>query len=167
MRILTQNIDGLHQRAGSTPRKVLELHGSMREVVCTGCHLRSPTAATLERVAAGEEDPRCTTCGGILKLAVVLFGEHLDPATVAQAEKIAQACQLILAVGSSLRVEPAASLCAVAVNTGARLVIINRDPTPYDDLAVAVVREPIGTALPRITAALAEARTANRPAASR
>ncbi|MEH1016420.1 Sir2 family NAD-dependent protein deacetylase [Micromonospora sp. CPCC 206060] len=157
IRILTQNIDGLHQKAGSAPRKVLELHGGMREVVCTGCRTRTPTADTLERVAAGEADPRCTACGGILKLGVVLFGENLDPNTVALAEKVAQACQLMLAVGSSLQVEPAASLCAVAVNAGARLVIVNRDPTPYDHLAVGLVREPIGVALPRITAALAAA----------
>ena len=154
VRILTQNIDGLHQRAGSTPRKVLELHGSMHEVICTGCRIRTPTAQTLARVAAGEPDPACTTCGAILKLAVVLFGERLDAGTVALAERIAGASELMLAVGSSLQVEPAASLCAVAVHAGARLVVINRDPTPYDDLADAVVREPIGTALPRFTATL-------------
>jgi NAD-dependent deacetylase len=154
IRILTQNIDGLHQRAGSNPRKVLELHGSMREVVCTGCRERSATEETLTRVAAGEPDPRCVMCGGILKLGVVLFGEHLNPDTMAQAEKVAQASELMLAIGSSLQVEPAASLCAVAVNAGAHLVIVNRDPTPYDDLAVEVVREPIGTAVPRITAQL-------------
>jgi NAD-dependent deacetylase len=155
VRIMTQNIDGLHQKAGSTPRKVLELHGSMHDVVCTTCEVRTPARETLARVAAGEADPPCAFCGGILKLAVVLFGQHLDPDTVAEAEKIAQASQLLLAVGSSLQVEPAASLCAVAVTAGARLVIVNRDPTPYDHLADEVVREPIGTALPRITAALA------------
>jgi NAD-dependent deacetylase len=154
VRILTQNIDGLHQKAGSSPRKVVELHGSMREVVCTGCRARTPTTATLARVAAGEPDPPCAGCGGVLKLGVVLFGEHLDPNTMAQAEKIAQASQLMLAIGSSLQVEPAASLCTVAVNAGARLVVVNRDPTPYDDLADEVVREPIGTAVPRIVAAL-------------
>jgi len=154
VRILTQNVDGLHQRAGSTGRKVLELHGSMREVVCTGCGQRTPTTRTLARVEAGDTDPRCTGCGAILKLAVVLFGEHLDPATVGLAERIAATSQLMLAVGSSLRVEPVASLCAVAVNAGNRLVIVNRDPTPYDDLAVEVIREPIGTALPRICAEL-------------
>ncbi|HEX8627981.1 MAG TPA: Sir2 family NAD-dependent protein deacetylase [Catenuloplanes sp.] len=154
VRILTQNVDGLHQKAGSSPRKVLELHGSIDEVVCTGCRARTPSAQTLARVAAGDIDPRCADCGAIVKLAVVLFGEHLDPATVAHAERIAANSGLLLAVGSSLRVEPVASLCAVAVNAGHRLVIVNRDPTPYDDLAVAVIREPIGTALPRICAAL-------------
>ncbi|MEV6599616.1 Sir2 family NAD-dependent protein deacetylase [Actinoplanes sp. NPDC051346] len=150
VRVLTQNVDGLHQRAGSSPRKVLELHGSIRETVCTGCGARTPTS-----IDEGDEDRRCADCGGILKLGVVMFGEHLDPATVGLAERIASHSELMLVVGSSLLVEPVASLCAVAVNGGNRLVIVNRDPTPYDDLATAVIREPIGTALPRICAALA------------
>lgn len=154
IRILTQNIDGLHQRAGVSARKVAELHGTMHEVVCVGCGTRTPAAGTLARVRGGEDDPACRDCGGVLKLAVVLFGEYLDAAVVRHAEKVARACQLMLAVGSSLQVEPAASLCAVAVEAGARLVVVNRDPTPYDDLAVDLVREPIGTALPRIAAAL-------------
>lgn len=106
---------------------------------------------------AGETDPACPACGGIVKLAVVLFGQHLDHGTLAQAERIAKASQLLLAVGSSLQVEPVASLCRVAVLAGARLVIVNRDPTPYDGMADALVREPISTALPRITAALTAA----------
>ncbi|MEU4645037.1 SIR2 family NAD-dependent protein deacylase [Micromonospora sp. NPDC049460] len=157
VRLLTQNVDGLHQKAGSSPRKVLELHGTMREVVCTGCRMRAPSEQTLARVAAGDGDPRCTDCGNILKLAVVLFGERLDPVTVSHAERIAANSQLMLAVGSSLQVEPVASLCSVAVNAGSRLIIVNRDPTPYDDLAVEVIRESIGTALPRICAALGSA----------
>ncbi|MEU4712045.1 Sir2 family NAD-dependent protein deacetylase [Micromonospora purpureochromogenes] len=155
VRVLTQNVDGLHQKAGSSPRGVLELHGTMHEVVCTGCGARTPSRQTLARVAAGDGDPRCLDCGAILKLAVVLFGQHLDAATIGHAERIAAHSQLMLAVGSSLQVEPVASLCAVAVNAGNRLVVVNRDPTPYDDLAVEVIREPIGTALPRICAALA------------
>jgi NAD-dependent deacetylase len=155
VRILTQNVDGLHQQAGSTPRKVLELHGSLRETVCTGCAARAPSAPTMARVAAGDHDPRCAACGGILQLAVVLFGQHLDQETVGLAERIAAHSQLFVVVGSSLLVEPVASLCAVAVNAGHRLVIINRDPTPYDDVATAVIREPIGTALPKLRAALA------------
>jgi NAD-dependent deacetylase len=155
VRILTQNVDGLHQRAGSSARKVLELHGSLHEVVCTGCGERTPSRVTLGRVAAGDTDPRCPACGGILKLAVVLFGENLDPGTAGLAERIASHSGVFLVVGSSLQVEPVASLCAVAVNGGNRLVIVNRDPTPYDDLAVEVIREPIGDAVPRICAALA------------
>lgn len=158
VRVLTQNVDGLHQKAGSSPRKVLELHGTMHHVVCTGCHRRTPSEQTLARVAAGDDDPRCLDCGEVLKLAVVLFGEHLDPVTVGHAEQIAAVSGLLLAVGSSLQVEPVASLCAVAVNAGNQLVIVNRDPTPYDGLAVEVIREPIGTALPRICATLKAAR---------
>jgi len=163
VRILTQNIDGLHQKAGSATRKVLELHGGMRTVVCTRCQARTPAAETMARVAGGADDPACTSCGGILKLGIVMFGEPLDPETLDQAQRIAVASQLLLVVGSSLRVEPAASLCAVAVDAGARLVIVNRDPTPYDHLAVAKFREPIGTAVPRIVAALTRV-TTSRPA---
>ncbi|GLW29164.1 SIR2 family NAD-dependent protein deacylase [Actinoplanes regularis] len=154
VRILTQNVDGLHQRAGSSARKVLELHGSMHEVVCTGCRRRTPSEQTMARVRTGDADPRCADCGAILKLAVVLFGEHLDPSVTGLAERIAAHTQLMIVAGSSLQVEPVASLCAVAVNAGNRLVIVNRDPTPYDEIAVEVIREPIGTALPRICAAL-------------
>ena len=154
IRVLTQNVDRLHQKAGSSPRKVLELHGTIHETVCTGCGARTPSEETLARVAEGDDDPHCLVCGEILKLAVVLFGQHLDAATVEQAERIAAHSELMLAVGSSLQVEPVASLCAVAVNAGHPLVIVNRDPTPYDDLAVEVIREPIGEALPRICAAL-------------
>jgi NAD-dependent deacetylase len=157
VRVLTQNVDGLHQKAGSTPRKVLELHGTMHEVVCTGCAARTPSRPTLDRVTAGEDDPHCTTCGGILKLAVVLFGENLNAGTAAQAERIAAHSELLVAVGTSLQVEPVASLCAVALNAGHRLVFVNRDPTPYDDDADEVIREPIGTALPRLCAAWATA----------
>lgn len=157
VRTLTQNVDGLHQRAGSSARKLLELHGTMHEVVCTGCGRRTPSEQTMARVEAGDGDPRCVDCGAILKLAVVLFGEHLDAVTAGLAERIASNAQLMLVVGSSLSVEPVASLCAVAVNAGHRLVIVNRDPTPYDDLAVEVIREPIGTVLPQLCAALAEA----------
>jgi NAD-dependent deacetylase len=139
-------------------RTVLELHDTLHEVRCTGCDARTPTAAALARVRAGVTDPTCADCGAVLTLAVVLFGEHLDGRVLDHARQIAAAAQLALAVGSSLRVEPAASLCTVAVRAGARLVIVNRDETPYDDLADEVVREPIGVALPRIAAALAAGR---------
>jgi NAD-dependent deacetylase len=154
VRILTQNIDGLHQRTGIAERKVLELHGGLRSTGCTGCDTKAATEDVLARVAAGEADPVCVNCGGILKPAIVLFGQLLDEDVIGQARNIAAASELFLVVGSSLQVEPAASLCAVAVAAGARLVIVNRDPTPYDDQATAVIREPIGVAVPRICAAL-------------
>ncbi|KUL36965.1 NAD-dependent deacetylase [Streptomyces sp. NRRL F-4489] len=155
VRVLTQNVDGLHQLAGMPARKVLELHGTAREVVCTGCGARSPMAGALERVAAGEPDPACRECGGILKSATVMFGERLDPRVIGEALAVAKAAEVFFAVGTTLQVQPAASLAGVAVEHGARLVIVNADPTPYDALAAEVVREPIGTALPRLLDALA------------
>lgn len=149
-RVITQNIDGLHQRAGLAADRVLELHGTMYSVVCVGCGDRSAMADTLARVRAGEADPACARCGGILKSATVMFGQALDPGVLASAAGAAQAADLFLAIGSTLTVEPAASLCAVAVRAGAPLVIVNRDPTPYDKLATALIREPIRTAVPAI-----------------
>jgi NAD-dependent deacetylase len=155
VRVITQNVDGLHQLAGLPARKVLELHGTARVVQCTRCTVRSEMAEALERVAAGEADPPCRECGGILKSATVMFGERLDPEVLGRAMAIAQACQVFIAVGTSLQVQPAASLAGVAAAHGARLIIVNAEPTPYDDHADEVVREPIGTALPALLARLA------------
>ncbi|MFG3281990.1 NAD-dependent deacetylase [Streptomyces sp. NPDC048111] len=154
VRVITQNIDGLQQRAGLPERKVLELHGTARAVTCTRCHARSSMAEALERVTAGEADPPCALCGGILKSATIMFGERLDPEVLAQAMGIAKACQVFIAVGSTLQVQPAASLAGIAAQGGARLVIVNADPSPYDALAADIVREPIGTALPQLLSAL-------------
>ncbi|MFF3412688.1 NAD-dependent deacetylase [Streptomyces sp. NPDC002742] len=150
VRVITQNVDGLHQLAGLPARKVLELHGTARAVVCTRCHERTPMEDVLARVDAGEDDPACLTCGSILKPATVMFGERLDPVVLGQAAAIAKACQVFIAVGSTLQVQPAAGLAGVAADHGARLVIVNAEPTPYDELADEVVREPIGTALPEL-----------------
>jgi NAD-dependent deacetylase len=150
VRIITQNIDGLHQKAGFPPRKVLELHGTMFTVRCLSCDDRTTMAEALDRVRAGEPDPACRRCGGILKAGTVMFGENLDPEVLSQAARIAQACAVFWAIGTSMRVEPAASLCALAADAGARIVIINADPTPYDAIADDVVREPIGQAIPRM-----------------
>jgi NAD-dependent deacetylase len=148
--IVTQNIDELHQRAGTPACRVLELHGTMHEVVCVSCDHRSQMADTLARVRAGEADPPCTDCGGILKSATVMFGQALDADVLNRAATAAATADLFLAIGSTLTVEPAASLCGLAVRTGGRLIIVNRDRTPYDRLAAAVIREPIGTAIPAI-----------------
>ena len=152
--VITQNIDGLHQKAGTPAERVIELHGTMFSVVCVSCGDRSPMAGALARVEAGEADPACRTCGGILKSATVMFGQPLDPVVLAQAGQAAARCDLFFAVGSTLTVEPAASLCSLAVSAGAPLVIVNRDATPYDGLAAEVIREPIGTAIPRLAAQL-------------
>ncbi|MEV4193480.1 SIR2 family NAD-dependent protein deacylase [Streptomyces toxytricini] len=155
VRVITQNVDGLHQLAGMPPRKVLELHGTARAVVCTACAARTPMDEALVRLAAGEADPACTACGGILKPATVMFGERLDPGVLAQAVAVAKNSTVFFAVGSTLQVQPAASLAGMAAEAGARLVIVNAEETPYDALADEVVREPIGTALPALLGALA------------
>ncbi|MFE7935295.1 NAD-dependent deacetylase [Streptomyces sp. NPDC057456] len=156
VRVITQNVDGLHQLAGMPVRKVLELHGTVRSVVCTRCHARGPMEDALARVEAGDEDPACLTCGGILKSATVMFGERLDPMVLGQAVAVTKACQVFVAVGTSLQVQPAAGLAGVAADHGARLVIVNAEPTPYDEIADDIVREPIGTALPKLLRELTE-----------
>ncbi|MET9435088.1 Sir2 family NAD-dependent protein deacetylase [Streptomyces sp. NPDC006551] len=150
VRVITQNVDGLHQIAGVPERKVLELHGTARSVVCTGCHARSSMDEALERVRAGEDDPKCLACGGILKSATVMFGQRLDPVVLHEAMSIAKATEVFVAVGTSLQVQPAASLAGIAAEHGARLIIVNAEPTPYDEIADEIVREPIGTSLPAL-----------------
>ncbi|MEU6975188.1 MULTISPECIES: Sir2 family NAD-dependent protein deacetylase [unclassified Streptomyces] len=150
LRVVTQNVDGLHQAAGVPERKVLELHGSARSVVCTACHARSSMAEALDRVRGGEDDPACRVCGGILKSATVMFGQRLDPKVLGDAMSVAKAAEVFIAVGTSLQVQPAASLAGIAAEHGARLIVVNAEPTPYDPLADEVVREPIGTALPAL-----------------
>jgi NAD-dependent deacetylase len=152
--VITQNIDGLHQRAGTPAGQVIELHGTMLDVVCTGCGDRTAMAGALDRVRAGETDPPCPGCGGILKSATVMFGQPLFPGVFEQAAIAAARCDLFLAIGSTLTVQPAASLCSIAADAGADLVIVNRDPTPYDGAATAVIRDPIGQAIPQIAGQL-------------
>jgi NAD-dependent deacetylase len=154
VRVITQNVDGLHQAAGMPARKVLELHGTTRTVVCTQCAYRAPVSEVFARIDAGEPDPPCPVCGGILKTATVMFGEALDPKVLARAAAIAKACTVMFAVGTSLQVYPAAGMAAIAADSGARLVIVNAEPTPYDDVAAEVVREPISQALPSLLRAL-------------
>jgi NAD-dependent deacetylase len=148
--VVTQNIDGLHQAAGTDPSLIVEIHGTMHEVECMSCGDRGPMSATLERVGAGEVDPPCLACGGILKSATISFGQSLVPADIRRAEQAAGQCDLLIAVGSSLAVFPAAGLVPTAQRAGAGIVIVNAEPTGYDDLADVVVRVPIGQALPAI-----------------
>jgi NAD-dependent deacetylase len=152
--LITQNIDELHQRAGSSASAVLELHGTMHRAVCLSCEDQRPMTDVLARVEAGEEDPRCLDCGGVLKSATVSFGQLLDPAVLMAAGEAAADCDLFLAVGSSLTVHPAAGLVEVAARTGARVVIVNAQPTPYDAFADALLRDPISDVLPALMAGL-------------
>jgi NAD-dependent deacetylase len=148
--LLTQNIDGLHQAAGSSPGAVLELHGTIHEVTCLSCSARTTMASAMERLDAGEPDPACLDCGGILKSATISFGQLLDTDVLQAAVDAAADCDVFLAVGTSLTVHPAAGLTDVAAASGARIVVVNAEETSYDDLADLVVREPVGTALPRL-----------------
>jgi len=151
--LITQNIDGLHQRAGSSPATVIEVHGTMRDVMCMACGWRGPAGPVLERVRAGEADPACAACGGILKSATISFGQPLVPEVIEAAIRAAEEADLLLAIGTSLQVYPVASLVPLAKSAGARVVIVNAEPTPFDQIADAVIRSPIGDALPQIIAA--------------
>lgn len=148
--LLTQNIDRLHQAAGSDPALVVELHGTITETECLSCGERGPMADALRRVRAGETDPPCTRCGGILKSATVSFGQKLDPDVLRRATEAATGCDVLLAAGTSLRVQPVAGLVGLAARAGATVVICNADPTPYDGLAAAVVRGRLGEVLPML-----------------
>ena len=157
--LVTQNVDGLHHEAGNDPALVVEIHGTMREVVCLDCGARNPMAPTLERVRAGEEDPECRApgegdgpCGGMLKSATISFGQSLVPSDVDRAERAAMRCDLLLAVGTSLGVYPAAGLVPLAERAGATVIMVNAEPTPYDDLAEVVLRGPISEVLPALVA---------------
>ncbi len=146
--VVTQNIDELHQKAGNSPERVIEVHGTMHRVVCWSCRDEAPMDRALERVRAGEDDPRCRYCGGILKSATISFGQSLDPDTIMRAEMAAVGCDVLLAVGTSLGVHPAAGLVPLARESGAQVVIVNAEPTPYDRLAAAVVQDSISEVLP-------------------
>jgi NAD-dependent deacetylase len=148
--LVTQNVDGLHVAAGSSPDRMIEIHGTMREVVCMSCGERAPMERALDRVKAGEEDPPCRTCGGILKSATISFGQNLVPEDLERSFAAAAGADLFVAIGTSLVVYPVADLPRVALEAGARLVILNAEDTPYDRLASAVIRDRLGEVLPRL-----------------
>jgi NAD-dependent deacetylase len=150
--LVTQNIDGLHQKAGSSPERVIEIHGTMREVVCLACGERAPMERALDRVRAGETDPPCRSCGGILKSATISFGQALVADDLRRAEKAARECDVFLALGTTLTVYPVAYLPETALDAGARLVIANAQPTPFDGRADAVLRGSLGDVLPELVA---------------
>jgi NAD-dependent deacetylase len=148
--LITQNIDGLHQRAGTSPDHLIEVHGTVHDVVCMGCGCRGPMQPVLERVRAGEEDPPCSQCGGILKSATISFGQALVPEVIDRAMETAAEADLLIAVGTSLQVYPVAGVVPIAKDAGARVVIVNAEPTPFDHLADAVISTAIGEVLPVI-----------------
>jgi len=154
--LVTQNVDGLHIAAGNSPERVVEIHATMREVLCMSCGDRRPMEEVLARGRAGEGDPPCTgdrdgaTCGGILKSATISFGQDLVAEDLWRSEAAARRADVLLAVGTSLTVYPAAGLVPLARRSGAAVVIVNEQPTDYDTVAEAVVRGRIGEVLPRI-----------------
>jgi NAD-dependent deacetylase len=150
--LITQNIDGLHQKAGNSSAKVIEVHGTVREYMCMSCGDRGPMQIVLERVRAGEADPPCRECGGILKSATISFGQQLVPEVIERAMRVASESDLLLAIGSTLQVYPVAGAVPRAKAAGARVVIINADPTQFDDIADAVVQQRIGDVLPAVCA---------------
>lgn len=156
--LLTQNIDGLHQRGGVDADLVVELHGSLFGTVCLSCGANGSMRAALDRVAAGEDDPPCECCGGILKSTTISFGQALDRDALRLAQEAALVCDVFVAAGTSLTVHPVAGLAELAVRAGADLVICNAEPTAYDDIAAAVLREPLDEVLPDLVAAATAAR---------
>jgi NAD-dependent deacetylase len=148
--LITQNIDELHQAAGNSAEKVIEVHGSMRRFMCWGCGMRGPMQKVLERVRAGEDDPPCRDCGGILKSDTISFGQQLVPEVIDQAMRVAAEADVLVAVGSTLQVYPVAGAVDIARNAGAKVIIVNAQPTAFDDVADAVLPGSISEILPAI-----------------
>jgi NAD-dependent deacetylase len=148
--LITQNVDGLHQLAGTSPDRIVEIHGTMREVTCLACGERALMERALARVRAGEADPPCRTCGGILKSATISFGQALVQADLFRAQRAAERCDLMLTVGTKLSVYPVAGVVPIAKEAGARVVIVNAEPTELDSLADAVLRGQISEILPKL-----------------
>lgn len=150
--LVTQNVDELHQMSGIDPGRVVEIHGTTRKAGCLSCTYLTTMNAVLDRVRAGEEDPDCPTCGGLMKSATISFGQALIPDDLARAQRAADEADLLLAIGSTLTVNPIASVVPRAKRGGAALVIVNGEPTPYDGIADAVVNGSISEVLPQIIA---------------
>lgn len=156
--LVTQNIDGLHRLAGNSAEKVIEVHGNVHGVVCMHCGWKGPMLETLDRVRKGEDDPACNRCGGVLKSDTISFGQALVPEVIDRAMRRSEEADLMLAIGTTLQVYPAAHAVPVARSNGARIVIVNAQPTQYDAIADAVVREPIARVLPAICGVVEQSR---------
>ena len=151
--LITQNIDGLHLRAGNSPQRVIEVHGNLHQAMCLTCGWKGPMQAVLDRVRAGDEDPCCETCDGILKSDTISFGQALVPAVIDRAMQSAHEADLLLTVGTSLRVFPVANAVPIAHAAGARIVIMNAQPTQFDEIADAVLNGSISAELPQVCVA--------------
>jgi NAD-dependent deacetylase len=150
--LITQNVDSLHHAAGQDPSLIVEVHGNVREVMCMSCDERAPMERALERVRNGEEDPPCRTCGGVLKSATISFGQNLVPDDILRAEQAALTCDLLLAIGTTLGVYPVAGVVPLAKQMGAKVVIVNAEPTQMDDIADALLQGQIADILPQLIA---------------
>ncbi len=148
--IVTQNVDELHQKAGHDPRKVIEVHGTMHWTRCWGCNDRRPMRQALQRVRAGEEDPPCERCGGVLKSDTISFGQALVPEVIDAALTAAERCDVFVAAGSSLSVYPAANVVPRAKSAGAKVIILNGEPTKMDRYADVRILGPLGATLPAL-----------------
>jgi len=145
--LITQNIDGLHFKAGNSPEKVLELHGTAMHVTCLSCNKRYERDAIQLRIARGEKAPLCDECAGLLKPATISFGQSMPERETREAYERSATCDLFIVIGSSLVVQPAANMPVVAHRNGAKLVIVNRDETACDDIANIIVKAQAGTAM--------------------
>ncbi len=152
--MITQNIDGLHQRAGHDPKTLIELHGTMLHAVCLSCSAQISMDEAVARIEAGELAPECEQCGGYLKTATISFGQSMPEREMHRAYDAAEHCDVFIVAGSSLVVYPAAYLPALAKQNGAKLIVINRTETPLDEYADLVVRDEIGKALPSLISGL-------------
>jgi len=153
--LITQNVDGLHQKAGSSADRVIEIHGTVQEFICMGCEMRGDIQRVLDRVRDGDLDPECRDCGGVLKTATISFGQSLVEHDLQRAHDAAASCDLLLAIGSTLAVYPIAGVVPEAHKNGARIVILNGEATEMDSIADAVLRAQIGEALPLLVTPLA------------
>ncbi len=152
--IVTQNFDGLHHDAGNNPEHIVEMHGTSRAAACTHCGRRSSILELQQRIDAGEIDPLCPGCGGFLKAATILFGQRVPVKEITRARELALSCDLFLVIGSSLKVNPAATLPRLALKNDIPLIIINLQPTPLDDYADVVIHEKAGDVLPPLVTLL-------------
>ncbi len=161
--VVTQNVDGLHQAAGHAPERVIEVHGTVHYTRCWQCDDRRPMEETLARVRAGDLDPACELCGGILKSDAILFGQNLVPEVIDAAARATESCDVLIAAGTSLKVFPAANMVPLAKQSGARVVIVNEQPTGMDRFADVILRGSLGELLPVLCGVPAPTGEESRP----